>query len=92
MKDRRIIVTLSGQDKVGIVAKISNVLAEYKINIEDIKQTIVQGQFVMFLMGDMSESDKSFQEAKLALIKCAEELDMEVWIQNKKIFDNMHTI
>ena len=43
MQDDKIIITLSGQDKIGIVAKLTTALAEYKVNIEDIKQTIKRG-------------------------------------------------
>jgi ACT domain-containing protein len=92
MKDSKIIVTISGGDRVGIVAAIANVLAENKVNIEDIRQTIMQGQFVMFLMGDISKSDKSFLEIKNGLLEKAKELKMEIWVQKKAIFDKMHTI
>lgn len=90
--DNKIIITVSGVDRIGIVAKVANVLAEYKVNIEDIKQTIMQDYFVMFLLGDISKSDKSFKEIKEALQKAGEELQMEIWIQKKQIFDKMHTI
>lgn len=46
MDDFKIIITVSGSDKVGIVSGISTVLAKYKVNIEDIKQTLMQGHFV----------------------------------------------
>ena len=48
MSDQQIIVTFSGIDKVGIVAKVTTALAQYEVNIEDIKQTLMQGHFVMF--------------------------------------------
>lgn len=92
MEDNKIIVTISGADRVGIVAKITNVLAEYNVNIEDIKQTIMQGHFVMFLLGDISNSKKSFKEIKEGLISTCEQLEMECWVQRKGIFDKMHTI
>ena len=49
MSDQQIIITVSGVDKVGIVAKVSAVLAKFEVNIEDIKQTLMQGHFVMFM-------------------------------------------
>ena len=42
----KIIVTVSGVDKVGIVAKVTTTFADYGVNIEDIKQTLMQGHFV----------------------------------------------
>jgi len=92
MDENKIIVTISGQDKVGIVAKVTNVLADYTVNIEDIKQTLMQGHFVMFLLGDISNSKYSFKEVKDALLNTCEELQMECWVQKKQIFDKMHII
>ncbi|MBR5554795.1 ACT domain-containing protein [bacterium] len=92
MSGQQIIVTVSGVDKVGIVAKVTTVLAEYQINIEDIKQTLMQGHFVMFLLGNIEKSNFSFKEIKDALTNTGKELGMEVWVQRKEIVDNMHKI
>lgn len=88
----QIIITVSGVDKVGIVAKVAAVLAEYEVNIEDIKQTLMQGHFAMFMLGNIEKSKFSFKEIKEALTEVGEELGMEVWVQRKEIFDNMHNI
>lgn len=92
MSDQQIIVTVSGVDKVGIVAKVSTALAMLEVNIEDIKQTIMQGHFVMFLLGNISNSKFTFKEIKENLTKIGEELGMEVWVQRKDIFDKMHNV
>lgn len=88
----KIIVTISGSDKIGIVAAITAVLAKYDVNIEDIRQTIMQGCFMMILLGDISNSKYTFAEIKDALLQSGKELGMEIWIQKKEIFDKMHTI
>ena len=90
--ENKLIITVSGVDRIGIVAKVAAVLADYKVNIEDIKQSIMQDYFVMFLLGDISQSEKSFKEIKEAMQKAGEELKMEIWIQKKQIFDKMHNI
>lgn len=90
--ENKIIITVSGVDRIGIVAKVANVLADYKVNIEDIKQSIMQDYFVMFLLGDIAQADKSFKEIKEALQKAGEELSMEIWVQKKQIFDKMHNL
>lgn len=90
--EQKIIVTLSGEDRVGIVMEITTVLAKYNVNIEDIKQTLMQSQFVMFLLGDISKSNYTFKEIKQALLDKANELNMEIWIQKKEIFEKMHSI
>ena len=92
MDDYKIIITVSGTDKVGIVSSVSTVLAKNKVNIEDIKQTLMQGHFVMFMLCDISASENSFKEIKEALTNKGAELNMEIWVQRKEIFDNMHNI
>lgn len=92
MSEYQIIVTVQGVDKVGIVAKITTILAQYEVNIEDIKQTLMQGHFVMFMLGNIEHSSYSFKEIKDALLEAGKELGMEVWVQRKEIVDNMHSI
>ena len=88
----QIIITVQGVDKTGIVASVATILAEYKVNIEDIKQTLMQGHFVMFMLCDISQSSSSFKEIKEALCQVGEKLGMEIWVQRKEIFDNKHNV
>ena len=92
MDDFKIIITVSGSDKVGIVSSISSVLAKYKVNIEDIKQTLMQGHFVMFMLCDIEHADLNFKELKNVLIEEGNKLEVEVWVQKKEIFEKMHTV
>ena len=92
MEENKIIITVSGTDKVGIIAKVSAVLAEHKVNIEDVKQTLMQGHFVMFMLCDIKNSDVSFKDLKNILIETGNELELEIWVQKKGIFEKMHTI
>lgn len=88
----QIIVTVFGADKIGIVAEVTAVLAKYETNIEDIKQTLMQGHFVMFMLCDIEKSKYSFKEIKDALTDKGSEMGMEIWVQKKEIVDNMHKI
>lgn len=90
--DNQIIVTVTGCDKVGIVAAVSNRLAKHKVNIEDIKQTIMQDSFVMIMLCDIKNLEVSFREFKEDMMELSKELKMEIWVQKKEIFDKMHTI
>ena len=92
MDDFKIIITVSGSDKVGIVSSISTVLAKYKVNIADIKQTLMQGHFVMFMLCDTEHADLNFKELKNVLIEEGNKLEVEVWVQKKDIFEKMHTV
>ena len=88
----KIIITVSGSDKVGIVASVANILAKYNVNIEDIKQTLMQGHFVMFMLCDIEKSELNFKELKNALIEEGNKMEVEVWVQKKGIFEKMHTV
>ena len=92
MEQQKIIVTITGSDKAGIVAKITQALYECGANIEDIRQTIMQGHFVMLMLCDISKSQLPFKGVKEALTEAAKSVEMEIWIQRKEIFDSMHTI
>lgn len=87
-----IIITVTGIDKVGIVASISNYLKEANVNIEDIKQSIMQDNFVMIMLCNIQKLQVPFKEFKENLISLGETLGMEIWVQKKELFDKMHTI
>ncbi|MBE7707612.1 MAG: ACT domain-containing protein [Cyanobacteria bacterium SIG27] len=90
--DNQVIITVSGNDKIGIVAGVSNKLLQFSVNIEDIKQTIMQDNFAMMMLCDISKLEVSFKEFKDAMMALGEELQMEIWVQKKDIFDKMHTV
>ena len=92
MDDYKTIITVSGSDKVGIVSGISTVLAKYKVNIEDIKQTLMQGHFVMFMLCDIEHAEVNFKELKNILVEEGNKLEVEIWVQKKGIFEKMHTV
>ena len=91
-EDNKMIITIIGADKIGIVAKITAILAECKVNVEDIKQSIMQDFFVMFMLAETSQASLPFNEIKDKLTKAGEEMKMEIWVQKKAIFDEMHKI
>lgn len=92
MTENKIIVTVQGVDKIGIVAAVTAKMSQLDVNIEDIKQTLMQGHFVMFMLCNIENSKYPFKEIKDGLIGLGEELGMEIWVQKKEIFDNMHKI
>ena len=79
------IITVVGSDKVGIIAKVSQFLSEHKINIADITQTILSGNFVMMMMVDLSAADISIDELRNNMNKKAEEMGVEINIMSEKV-------
>ena len=86
------IITVLGKDKVGIIAKVCIYLSEKGVNILDISQTIVKGYFSMLMIADIEKSTVSFEELASGLKKIADELNVEIRIQQEAIFDCMHRI
>jgi ACT domain-containing protein len=85
-------ITVIGQDRKGIVAKISNLLYQYDINIEDISQKIMGSYFVMTTLVDMKDSTKPLEEVRAGLEKIGQELGIQIQIQHENIFKMMHRI
>ena len=92
MADMKAIVTVVGADKVGIISNISAFLAKHGINIADITQTILSGNFVMMMMVDFSGADIDVDEARRLLTQEAQNLGVEVNVMNEKVFSAMHRI
>ena len=88
----RIIITVVGKDTVGIIAKVCTYLAEVKINVLDISQTIVSGYFNMMMIADRSSSDVDFGECQEALESLGEEIGVQIRCQREEIFEMMHRI
>ena len=86
------IVTVLGQDRVGIIAAVCNCLANYNVNILDISQTILQGAFTMVMAVDVSKSTASFGELGKGLAALGGEMGLSIRIQREDIFDAMHSI
>ncbi|NLM50001.1 MAG: ACT domain-containing protein [Clostridiaceae bacterium] len=86
------VITVIGKDKVGIIAKISTLLADNNVNILDISQTIMQDMFTMIMMVDIKESAVDFYKLSESLEKLGEEIGVSIRIQHEDIFKSMHRI
>ncbi|MDR1251910.1 MAG: ACT domain-containing protein [Treponema sp.] len=86
------IITVVGTDKVGIIAKVSAFLAERNINIEDISQTILSGNFVMMMMVDLSSGARALEDVKRELAELGETMNVSISLMHEKVFSAMHRI
>ena len=86
------IITVIGKDTVGIIAKVCTYLADNRINILDISQTIVQDYFNMMMIVDVSNMTKSFGQVAEELEQAGEGIGVKVKIQREDIFTKMHRI
>ncbi len=86
------IVTVVGSDRVGIIAKVSAFLAERNINIEDISQTVLSGNFVMMMMVDLSASSKPLATVKAELDGLGSAMGVSISVMHERVFSAMHRI
>jgi len=85
-------ITVIGEDKKGIVAKISTLLYDCDINIEDINQKIMENYFVMTMLVNMKGSDHKLDTVREKLEQIGEELEVKIQIQHENIFKMMHRV
>ena len=88
----RAVVTVTGKDSKGIIAKVSGFLAEKKVNIEDISQTILQDFFAMIMLVDLSETTENISQLSKECAELGKEIGMSIYIQHEDIFNAMHSI
>ena len=86
------IITVVGSDKVGIIGKVSQFLSDHKINIVDITQTILSGNFVMMMMVDLAASDISIDDLRNAMENLSSDMGVEINIMSEKVFSAMHRV
>ena len=88
----RTIITVVGKDTVGIIAKICTYMADNQINILDISQTIVQGDFNMMMIVDTSKMTVDYATMTDEIVMIGEKTGVQVKCQKSEIFDKMHRI
>ena len=88
----RAVITVIGNDKLGIIAGVSHILAEHKVNILDISQTIMQGFFTMVMLVDLEKTEIPFVDLLDKVSDKGKEMDVEIRIQHEDIFNSMHRI
>lgn len=86
------IITVVGQDTVGIIARVCTYLSERSINVLDISQTIIDGFFNMMMIVDVTDSAEEFGATVDALDKLGDEIGVKIRCQREEIFTKMHRI
>ncbi len=89
-KKNTAVVTVVGNDTVGIIARVSAVLSQHEANILDISQTVLSGMFNMIMIVDISLS--AFAQLSDSLTALGNDMGLQIRIQRSEIFDAMHRI
>jgi ACT domain-containing protein len=88
----RVIVTVIGEDKVGIIASVATLLAEANANIVDISQTTLREFFTMIMLVDVDKAAIPFDELKRRLNAKGEAMGLKIDAQHEDIFKFMHRV
>lgn len=86
------IVTVTGKDRIGILAEVTTMLSDMRCNVEDISQTTMQGTFVMIMMVSTDASPYSFGEIKAKADELGKKSGLVISLQRNEIFDEMHSV
>ena len=88
----RAIVTVIGKDRVGIIADVTALLAQYGVNVLDISQTVLQEYFTMIMLVDASQCTVPFADLARTLDEADTQRDLQIRAQREDIFNAMHRI
>lgn len=89
----KLVVTIMGKDRVGIIAMVSQVLAENNVNILSINQNIMDGFFNMVMIAEMAEESRiRLPELQKVLKEKGEAMGLEIKAQHQEIFNVMHNV
>jgi ACT domain-containing protein len=91
-ENMKAVITIVGQDRVGIVAMVSEILAANSVNILNINQNILDGFFNMVMIVDMAASKVSLKDLQQVLKGKGQELGLDIKLQHEDIFQIMHRI
>lgn len=89
---KKAIVTVVGHDRVGIIARVATLLAEYGVNVLDISQTVMNEYFTMVMLVDVQGCTAEFTVLRDALNRLGGEMALSIRIQHEDIFNAMHSV
>ncbi len=86
------IVTVVGKDRVGIIAAVCVDLAEFNVNVLDIRQTVMQGYFTMMMVVEVSQCVCPLAELAQKLEEKGKQMNLSIRLQREEIFQAMHRV
>ena len=88
----RAIVTVVGKDQVGIIAAVCQKLAEFNVNVLDIRQTVMEGYFTMMMVVSVEGCTVPLAELIVTMDEMGKSRNLSVRVQREDIFEAMHRI
>lgn len=88
----RAVITVIGKDAVGILSKVSTICADYKANVTDVTQSVLQDIFAMIMMVDIDRMDVPFTQLTDKMTELGDSLGLKIHVMHEDIFNCMHKI
>lgn len=84
------VVTVIGQDTVGILAKAAGACAGRNANVSDVTQSVLDGYFCMVMVIEIDKMTCEITELEKDIKEAVP--DMVVHVMHEDIFNSMHRI
>ncbi|MBI4871847.1 MAG: ACT domain-containing protein [Candidatus Riflebacteria bacterium] len=88
----RLVISVMGADRPGILSAITRVLADHQVNIVDITQKIIEGLFLCLIVADCSAEDRTIVAVRQQVERTAQQLELKAIIQKERLFRFMHRV
>lgn len=88
----RIVITVMGRDRPGVIARVTGLLNEYGVNILDFTQTIMKGMFAMMVLVDINDAMVDVTSLQNRLAELGEEMGIRIMAQHENVFKYMHRV
>lgn len=88
----RIVITIMGRDKPGIISRVTSLLADYEVNILDLTQSIMRDMFAMMILVDISKSPADVTLIQNKMDELSQEMGIKIMAQHENVFKFMHRI
>lgn len=92
MERQRVFIVVIGQDRKGIIARISTLLYENEVNIEDVQQKVMDGTFVMTLLADVTDCGRDISELRVELDDLGAEMGLTIMMHAEAVIKAMHRV
>lgn len=86
------VITVIGQDAVGILARVCTACAEANVNVEEVSQRILRGTFAMIMLVDISKATVDFTAFAARLDAVGKELGVDVRCTRQELYEAMHHV
>lgn len=86
------VITVTGRDNIGIIARVSTECAKYGANILDISQSVMREYFAMIMLADIDALTIPFSEFVDTLTSLGQQNGLDIHTMHEEIFNSMHRI